>query len=95
MLLAGTDTCHPVPVCTAIRRLRKLMDPAVDAYGHLERLAVRLQVGQKEIFLRRGVSATVSRIGSASCVYCMDRAPRNWWEVHGTRLDGRRAICCA
>ncbi len=81
VLLAGTYNSHPVPVAAAIATLRKLLDPSRDVYGHLERLGAQLQAGQEEIFERCGVPAVVSRIGSASCVYFMDKAPTHWWQL--------------
>src|SRR5690606_12638459 len=81
VLLAGTYNSHPIPVAAALTTLRKLADPAVGVHRHLEQLAARLQAGQEEIFRRHGVPAVVARIGSASCVYFMERAPTNWWEL--------------
>ncbi len=81
VLLAGTYNCHPVPVVAAIACLRKLMDPGVDLYGHLERLGDRLQGGQEKLFQEHGIKAIISRQGSASCVYFAERVPRNWWEL--------------
>jgi len=97
VLIAGTYNSHPVPVAAAIACLGKLMDPAVDLYGRLERLGARLQAGQEELFRQFGIPAIVSRHGSASCVYFADRAPRNWWEIattHDMRFDAayRKAL---
>ena len=81
VLIAGTYNCHPVPVAAAIATITKLRDPKLDVYGRLERLAQRLEVGQRKIFRDERVTATISRIGSAHCVYFMERAPKNWWEL--------------
>ncbi|MBL4575331.1 MAG: aspartate aminotransferase family protein [Opitutaceae bacterium] len=81
VLSAGTYNCHPVPVTAAIACLRKLMDPKLDVYGHLERLGARLQAGQEKLFQAHGIQAVISRQGSASCVYFAEKAPRNWWEL--------------
>jgi glutamate-1-semialdehyde 2,1-aminomutase len=92
VLIAGTYNCHPVPVAAAIASLEKLSDPQVDAYGRLERLAQRLEEGQKKLFHDWRISATISRIGSVHCVYFMDRAPTNWWELltcHNFAFDTR------
>jgi len=92
VLIAGTYNCHPVPVAAAIASLKKLSDPKVGAYERLERLARRLEEGQQKLFHDRGVKAAISRIGSAHCVYFMDRAPTNWWELltgHDFALDTR------
>ncbi len=92
VLIAGTYNCHPLPVAAAIACLTRLSDPATDAYGQLERLALRLEDGQKRLFRDRRVPAVISRIGSAHCAYFMDRAPTNWWELvtgHDFAFDTR------
>lgn len=92
VLIAGTYNCHPVSVAAAIASLKKLSDPEVDAYGQLERMAERLEEGQKRLFHDRRIAAVISRIGSAHCVYFMDRAPTNWWELltgHDFAFDTR------
>jgi len=81
VLIAGTYNCHPVPVAAATACLTKLGDPALDLYGHLETLAERLEKGQKAIFHDHGVPTSIVRQGSAHCVYFMDHAPSNWWEI--------------
>ena len=81
VLIAGTYNCHPIPVAAASACLKKLSDKKMDVYGQLERLACRLEEGQRKLFADHGVTATISRIGSAHCVYFMDRAPSNWWEI--------------
>src|SRR5205823_5573881 len=52
VLIAGTYNCHPVPVAAAIACLTKLMNRTLDVYGKLERLAQRLEAGQRELFAR-------------------------------------------
>jgi glutamate-1-semialdehyde 2,1-aminomutase len=92
VLIAGTYNCHPVPVAAAIAALTKLSDAKSDVYGHLERLAQRLEEGQRKIFHDQKITASISRIGSAHCVYFMDRAPSNWWELltrHDFAFDTR------
>jgi glutamate-1-semialdehyde 2,1-aminomutase len=97
VLVAGTYNCHPVPVAAAIACLRKLMDPAVDAYGRLERMAHHLEEGQNRIFDGQGIPTTIVRQGSAHCVYFMDHAPANWWDLvtnhdHAFDVRYRRAL---
>jgi glutamate-1-semialdehyde 2,1-aminomutase len=92
VLVAGTYNCHPVPVAAATATLKKLSDPAIDVYGRLERCAERLEEGQRQLFRDYAVTATISRVGSAHCVYFMDRAPTNWWELvtgHDAAFDTR------
>jgi glutamate-1-semialdehyde 2,1-aminomutase len=92
VLVAGTYNCHPVPVAAATATLKKLADPKLDMYGHLERLAQHLEEGQQKLFRDHRITATISRIGSAHCTYFMDRAPTNWWELitgHDSAFDLR------
>jgi len=81
VLVAGTYNCHPVPVAAAIACLKKLASPEADVYGQLERRAQRLEEGQQRLFRDHRVTASISRLGSAHCVYFMDRVPTNWWEL--------------
>jgi len=92
VLLAGTYNCHPIPVAAALACLRKLMNPQFDVYGKLERLAQRLEVGQKELFAKHQVPVIISRVGSASCVYFSPVEPTDWWDVlerHDAAFDTR------
>jgi glutamate-1-semialdehyde 2,1-aminomutase len=83
VLVAGTYNCHPIPVAAAIACLKKLTDK-LDVYGHLELMAQKLEEGQRKLFADHGIVATISRIGSAHCVYFMDHAPVDWWDIlHG------------
>ena len=81
VLVAGTYNCHPVPVAAAIACLKKLMDPQLHVYGHLERLAQKLEAGQRQLFASHKIPVVISRIGSASCIYFTDKEPRDWWDV--------------
>jgi glutamate-1-semialdehyde 2,1-aminomutase len=92
VLIAGTYNCHPVPVAAAIACLKKLMDPRYDVYATLEKRAVQLEQGQREIFARHGVPVVIGRIGSAHCVYFTNRAPHDWWsllDLHNFEFDLR------
>jgi len=97
VLVAGTYNCHPVSVAASFACLQKLADSKLDVYGHLERLASRLEEGQQRLFAMHKVTTNICRVGSAHCVYFMDRAPANWWEVvtgHNFEFDRnyRRAL---
>lgn len=97
VLVAGTYNCHPIPVAAAIACLKKLMDPTLGVYARLEQLAERLEEGQTRLFHDCGVTATISRLGSAHCVYLMEKLPSNWWELvngHDFKFDAqyRRAL---
>jgi len=92
VLVAGTYNAHPLPVGAAIACLKKLLDPQLDVYGKLEGLAVRLEKGQRRLFADHGITATISRQGSAHCVYFMATPPSNWWELltsHDFEFDRR------
>jgi glutamate-1-semialdehyde 2,1-aminomutase len=92
VLVAGTYNCHPLPVAAAIFCLQKLSDPEQSAYARLETLAQRLEDGQTRLFRDYRIPATISRLGSAHCVYFMERAPANWWELitdHDFEFDAR------
>jgi len=93
VLIAGTYNCHPVPVAAAIACLKKLMSPEHDVYGKLERLAQRIEAGQRALFARHGVPAVIARVGSASCVYFTTHGePRDWWDIlehHDAAFDAR------
>lgn len=92
VLVAGTYNCHPVPVAAATTTLKKLSDSKLNIYGHLERLAQRLEEGQQRLFRDFRITATINRVGSAHCAYFMDRAPNNWWELvtgHDAAFDLR------
>lgn len=81
VLIAGTYNCHPIPVAAAIACLKKLTDKEADVYGHLERMAQRLQAGQEKALVDAGVVGTISRLGSAHCIYFADHAPHDWWDL--------------
>ena len=92
VLIAGTYNCHPIPIAAAIACLKKLMSSKLDVYGKLERLAQRLEDGQRSLFSKHGIHATIVREGSAHCVYFMNSAPNNWWELlngHDFEFDAR------
>jgi glutamate-1-semialdehyde 2,1-aminomutase len=92
VLVAGTYNCHPIPVAAAIACLKKLRSPEVGVYSHLEKLACKLEEGQTRLLHDAGITATVSRIGSAHCVYFMPAAPTNWWDIltgHDFAFDTR------
>jgi glutamate-1-semialdehyde 2,1-aminomutase len=92
VLVAGTYNCHPVAMAATRATLLKLADPQLDVYGRLEQLGQLLEAGQKRLFHDYHVTATINRVGSAHCVYFMDRAPHSWWELvrgHDFDFDAR------
>ena len=81
VLVAGTYNCHPIPVAAAIACLKKLTDKKVDVYGHLEVTSQRLEDGQRKLLADHGIVATISRLGSAHCIYFADHPPIDWWDL--------------
>jgi glutamate-1-semialdehyde 2,1-aminomutase len=92
VLIAGTYNCHPVAVAATYVTLKTLADAKADIYGRLEQLAQRLEEGQRRLFHDFRITATINRVGSAHCVYFMDCAPNNWWDIitkHNFDFDTR------
>lgn len=83
VLIAGTYNAHPIPTAAAIATIEKLAADDGAVYRRLERLGALMQDGLEEVFAEHGVVASVSRQGSAFCVYFMDHAPRDWHDLAG------------
>lgn len=75
VLLAGTYNAHPVPVAASIATIRKLVDGSV--YRHVDLLGARFEAGIRSL----ASDVTVSRIGSAFCLYFMDHIPVDWHDL--------------
>jgi glutamate-1-semialdehyde 2,1-aminomutase len=90
--MAGTYNAHPVTVAASIACLRKLCDPQLKVYERLEQLTAKLVAGIEAAFAKHGVTAVVSRQGSAHGYYFMSELPTNWWQLvttHDFALDAR------
>ena len=90
VLVAGTYNCHPLTVAATTATLKKLSSPDFDVYGHLENRAQQLEEGQRKLLRDHNITATISRVGSAHCIYFMDHAPTNWWDLitnHDSAFD--------
>jgi len=90
VLIAGTYNAHPFNSAAAIKTIEILQDPAV--YETLEATSARLQTGLESLFRRHGITASVSRIGSAFCVYFCDHIPIDYHDLlahHDFSLDQR------
>jgi glutamate-1-semialdehyde 2,1-aminomutase len=79
VLIAGTYNAHPLPTAAAITTIRRLMQDGF--FERLDGLGARLQEGLEKQFQEQGVPGTVSRIGSAFCVYFCDHVPVDWHDV--------------
>ncbi len=92
VLLAGTYNGHPVPTAAAIATIERLMQDDGAGYRHLESMGSRMQEGLHRIFAKAGLTAVVTRQGSAFCQYFMDHAPKDWHDLaanHDFDLDAR------
>jgi len=92
VLIAGTYNAHPLPCAAAIATIERLQADGGAVYRSLERTGARMQSGLETLFRERGMSATVSRVGSAFCIYFMDHVPVDWHDLashHDFTLDLR------
>jgi glutamate-1-semialdehyde 2,1-aminomutase len=92
VLISGTYNGHPFNVAAAIATLERLRRNDGEVYRRLEALGARMEAGLTGLFARKGIRATVSRLGSAFCAYFADRIPRDWHEllaIHDFEFDRR------
>jgi glutamate-1-semialdehyde 2,1-aminomutase len=90
--LNGTSNPHPFTIAAALATLTILKREQDAVYARLEMLGARLQTGLEMAFADLEVSATVSRIGAAFCVYFCDHVPLDWHDLmtsHDFELDRR------
>lgn len=81
VFLAGTYNGHPVPVAAAIATLEYLLNSQTQAYEKLEALGKVLELGFNSIRKEAAMPLTLSRQGSAFCIYFMDHAPVDWHDI--------------
>ncbi|MSO21802.1 MAG: aminotransferase class III-fold pyridoxal phosphate-dependent enzyme [Acidobacteria bacterium] len=89
-LLAGTYNAHPVPTAAAIAAIERLMMGDGEVYRKVEKLGRQAEEGILNILRRLGLTAVVSRQGSAFCLYFMDHLPIDWHDLashHDFSLD--------
>ncbi len=92
VLIAGTYNAHPLACAAAIATIEKLQADDGAVYRDLEQKGAGMQAGLESLFRERGMSAVVSRLGSAFCVYFMDHVPAEWHDLashHDFDLDRR------
>lgn len=92
VLVAGTYNGHPVNAAAAIATLQILKRDNCAIYSSIGASSSRLQRGLEQLFLEAGITATIARNASASCVYFMDHAPTDWHDIlehHDFELDRR------
>src|SRR5581483_5572712 len=80
VLLAGTYNAHPVPTLAAIATLERLLQNNGEVYRHLETLGAYLETSiHQELSIK--LPWTLSRLGSAFCLYFMDHVPKDWHDL--------------
>nr|WP_241747951.1 glutamate-1-semialdehyde 2,1-aminomutase [Microbacterium aquimaris] len=72
VVLAGTFNGNPVSMAAAIETMSVITDPDVGFHAHTARLGQRMRDGLTEITERRGITATVTGLGSVFICYFMD-----------------------
>ena len=88
--LNGSFNSHPFTIAAALATLTILKREQDAVYERLEMLGARLQKGLELVFAELDVTATVSRIGAAFCVYFCDHVPVDWHDLmtsHNFELD--------
>ncbi|MGH9632099.1 MAG: aspartate aminotransferase family protein, partial [Bryobacteraceae bacterium] len=81
VLLAGTYNAHPVPTAAAIATLKRLLENSGEVYRRLEDLGEYMEDSLRQRLSLDGLPWTISRIGSAFCLYFMDHAPVDWHDL--------------
>jgi len=89
VLIAGTYNAHPVTVAAALATLNILRANDGAVYKQLERTTASLETGLHEIFKAKGIPYTISRLGSAFCVYFMDHIPV---DLHDLQTNNDAAV---
>lgn len=79
--VAGTYNGHPVGVAAAIRTIEYLIENRSRVYAHVEELGRRLETGLRDIFGAHGVTASITRQGSALSYYLMPHAPVDFHDI--------------
>ncbi len=81
VLIAGTYNAHPVSVVAAIATIKLLAENNGALHAQLERMGALLESKLQAVFHEYQVTASISRQGSAFCVYFMDHVPRDWHDL--------------
>lgn len=90
VLIAGTYNAHPSGVVAALATIEVLSADNGRLYQELEAKGSRLVAGLSALFAEFGIPVTISRQGSAYCVYFMDHLPVDWHDLaqhHDFALD--------
>ena len=92
VLISGTYNAHPFTAAAAIATLERLSRNNGEVYRQLEIRGAALQKGLAEIFQAKRIPVSISRIGSAFCVYFSDHVPVDYHDLtqsHNFELDKR------
>ncbi|HLF95318.1 MAG TPA: aspartate aminotransferase family protein [Planctomycetota bacterium] len=81
VLISGTYNGHPFNVAAAIATIERLRRNGGEVHRTLEALGARMESGLERVFAAKGVTATVSRLGSAFCAYFMKGVPVDWHDL--------------
>jgi glutamate-1-semialdehyde 2,1-aminomutase len=81
VLISGTYNGHPFNVAAAIATIERLRRNGGEVYRKLETLGARMQAGLENLFAANGVTATISRMGSAFCAYFCKGVPADWHDL--------------
>ena len=81
VLIAGTYNAHPVTMAAAIATMEKLEREQDTLYPQLESMGAKVQDGLQALFDEFEIPVSISRQGSAFCVYFMDHLPRDWHDI--------------
>lgn len=97
VLIGGTYNAHPFTTAAAIATIEKLSRDNGEVYHQLEHLGAILEEGIKRAFAERSLTFSISRIGSAFCLYFSDHVPLDWHDLmnsHDFEFDKnfRRAL---
>jgi glutamate-1-semialdehyde 2,1-aminomutase len=79
--LAGTYNGHPVAVSAAIRTVRYLVENQSTLYRRVDALGEKLERGILDSFRKGGITAVVSRQGSALSFYLMPDHPNDFHDI--------------
>ncbi|HEU0162304.1 MAG TPA: aminotransferase class III-fold pyridoxal phosphate-dependent enzyme [Rhizomicrobium sp.] len=79
--VAGTYNGHPVAVAAAVETVRYLVAHRNEIYPRVEEMGARIEAGILDSFSRRGITACVTRQGSAFSFYLMPRPPRDLHDI--------------
>ena len=80
-LVGGTYSGHPVSMAAGIATIERLLEGDGALYAQMDELGAMAQAGIEDILRAAGATGTVSRLGSAFCIYFMDHAPKDYHDL--------------